>query len=213
MYNRPSRFRWVNLATQQIRLRNILRLSAHNINNLKSSTTKLHFTLHKLEDSQAVEAFYTSPSVDCRKHNKGTYDWPEINYETTDQGILKAICIKLWEDSCPELGEPSNSKKPLISWNVKLNDLVAYNPEQKDGSVDLSVPSEKFNENSLEFFTAGGSFVIPSSLCVETLREQIAAGYREEIKVSNWFFIIDFIESYKYFHIYIWKVCLKSLIK
>lgn len=178
MYNRPSRFRWLNLATQQIRLRKVLRLSAHNITNLKSSTAKLHFTLHRLDPSSSP-AFYTSPSVSCRKQNKGTCDWPEISYESVDQGILKAVFIQLWDDSFP-----SNSE-PLFSWYVDFRELVAYNLERKDGSIDLSVPSEKFNNNSLEFITAGSSFVIPASLTVEALREQIAAGYREEAKVRQ----------------------------
>lgn len=176
MFNRPNRYRYVNLATQQIRLRNILRLSAHNINNLRSQEANLFFTIHK-NDSSSEQAFYTSPKVRSRKYNKRTFDWPDISYQSVDEGILKDICIKLWEDSC-------QSTEPLFSWSVQLRDLVFYDLDSKDSSIDSSVPSEKFNENSLELITNAGPFVIASSLTVEALREQLAVGYKGECKVS-----------------------------
>lgn len=175
MFNRANRYRYVNLATQQIRLRNILRLSAHNLN--LRSEAHLYFTIHRIDSSAEEQAIYTSSRVSSRKHNKRTFDWPEISYQTVNQGILKAVCIKLWDDSC--------SGEPLFSWSVQLKELVAFDSEGKDGSIDLAVPSEKFNENSLEFVTNAGAFVIPSSLCVEALREQLTAGYRGECKVSR----------------------------
>lgn len=177
MFNRPNRYRYVNLATQQIRLRNILRLSAHNINLSRDWEAFLFFTIHRNDSSAEEGAIYTSPRVSFRKHNKRTFDWPEISYQTVNQGILKAVCIKLWDDSC--------SGEPLFSWSVELKELVAFDAEVKDGSIDLSVPSDKFNENSLEFVTNAGPFVIPSSLSVEALREQLTAGYRGECKVSG----------------------------
>lgn len=152
MFDRPRCRDWSPLSTQQLRLRNLIQISGHNIT-CNYTKCSVYFTLHTTTMSAP---FYTSEKLDI--HNN--IIWPEINCPMAVKSSLRCICIRVWQNnprSHDEAGhtaelEPDggleNEDKLLFLWGVYFS-----------GLVPLARRSEKrLKENTLVFQMHGGYF-------------------------------------------------------
>uniref|UniRef100_A0A182LVL7 UV radiation resistance-associated gene protein n=1 Tax=Anopheles culicifacies TaxID=139723 RepID=A0A182LVL7_9DIPT len=107
MFDRPRCRDWSPLSTQQLRLRSLIQISAHNIvipdraptttasaadvraaEGARSKCT-VYFTLHQTPHSAP---FYTSEKLDL--HRKVL--WAEIDCPATIKSSLRSVCVRVW---------------------------------------------------------------------------------------------------------------------
>lgn len=147
MFNRAQRD-WLPLVTSHIRLRNLIRISAHNLtlhcdNNL--ALLEAYFTLHL---SAFSKPFYTSSCVEVRN---GKISWPEIYCELCRESSQEYICIRVWQKSGSSI---TTADKMLFLWGVYFSGLVLVPKASRNNCED----SAKFKENTLLFQLDGGVF-------------------------------------------------------
>lgn len=144
MFHRAQRD-WLPLVTSHIRLRNLIKITAHNLkihcddDNDEKFTAECYFTLHL---SAFSKPFYTSSCVEVRN---GKIKWPEINCELCRESSQKYICIRVWQKSAT-----IGADKMLFLWGVYFSGLVLV-PKASQDSV-------KFKDNTLLFRLDGGIF-------------------------------------------------------
>ncbi|CAO1400156.1 unnamed protein product [Diamesa tonsa] len=157
MYSRPRCREWEPLLTQQLRLRDLIKISGVNIkiqsdNNTKS---KIYYTLHFKPFSKP---FYTSEKLE----EYIAIDWSEINCQDIHKSARRNVCIRVWENQNNNIQERNNktsstfnvnetvlsSDKLLFLWGVHFSGLVLIS-NRKD---------IKLKENSLIFHLNGGTF-------------------------------------------------------
>lgn len=145
MFHRAQR-NWLPLITSHIRLRNLIKITAHNLtfhcdnDDPKSEgnfSAECYFTLHL---SAFSKPFYTSACVEVRN---GKINWPEINCELCRESSQKFICIRVWQKSASQ----TSADKMLFLWGVYFSGLVLV-PQD----------SSKFKDNTLLFELDGGIF-------------------------------------------------------
>lgn len=141
MFNRAQRD-WLPLVTSHIRLRNLIKITAHNLiaNCDNNYTSEAYFTLHL---SAFSKPFYTSSCIEVRS---GTVSWPEINSELCRESSQKFICIRVWQKS-----STSADDKMLFLWGIYFSGLVLVPKKSREDSI-------KFKENTLLFQLDGGTF-------------------------------------------------------
>lgn len=166
MNNRPRCRDWTALATQQLRLRNLIQISGHNIECAHKSS--LYYTLHLTSMSAP---FYTSDKLESPKNAI----WPEINCQAIVKSTAHSVCIRVWQQSNSVDRQQSLDKteaalsanktddKMLFLWGVYFSGLV---PITKRTDV-------KLRENALVFHIHGGFFTAADCLLPESVPMQL----------------------------------------
>lgn len=171
MFNRPRCRDWTALATQQLRLRNLIQISGHNIE--CEHRTSLYYTLHLTSMSAP---FFTSDKLLESPKNA---IWPEINCQAIVKSTAHSVCIRVWQQNnavdrqqeelsaldktVESLSVNKNDDKMLFLWGVYFSGLV---PISKRTDV-------KLRENSLVFHIHGGFFTAADCLLPESVPMQL----------------------------------------
>lgn len=114
---RPRCRKWLALATQQLRLRNLARIQGFNIvsgpleseqQEQEESDVLLYYTLHT---DKASEAFYTSEKLPLRHQQQ---KWAEIctDDEAWRKSNAQCVCIRVWKHRPAERrdGQPTETE-------------------------------------------------------------------------------------------------------
>lgn len=188
MFNRPRCRDWSPLATQQLRLRNLIQITGHNI--VADPKSAIYFTLHLTSMSAP---FFTSEKLDSVKNAI----WAEINCQIINKSTSQFVCVRVWqsighhkaEDVCrdqrPVSSHQSTSKMTgshdsamansdarteqkhsadtiLFMWGVYLSGLI---PISKRSDI-------KLKKNGLVFYMHGGFFTSAEFLQPECIPKQ-----------------------------------------
>lgn len=146
MFNRPRCRDWTALATQQLRLRNLIQISGHNI--ICEPNCSIYFTLHLTSMSAPC---FTSEKLEYRKN----IIWPEINCETILKSTSQCVCVRIWQHC-------SNADKTIFLWGVYFSGLVSISKR-----TDV-----KLRSNALVFYIHGGFFTSAEFLLPESIPRQ-----------------------------------------
>jgi UV radiation resistance-associated gene protein len=90
MFNRPRCRDWTPLVTQQLRLRNLIKISGHNIQCDNTIKCSIYFTLHLTSMSAP---FFTSDRLDPHANIL----WSEIDSPVLYKSASKSVCIRIWQ--------------------------------------------------------------------------------------------------------------------
>lgn len=105
MHIRPRCREWLPLATQQLRLRNLVRIHGFNIECVDRNSL-IYYTLHRTADE--IE-FYKSEPLPARQQQQ---KWAEISSTEMLKSNLNCVCVKVWmatsDDLCLESSETTN---------------------------------------------------------------------------------------------------------
>lgn len=154
MFNRPRCRDWTALATQQLRLRNLIQISGHNI--ICDPKCSIYFTLHLTSMSAP---FFTSEKLESYKNAI----WPEINCQSIVKSTSHSVCIRIWQRTRQTEDNNTTVDKVLFLWGVYFSGLV---PISKRTDV-------KLKENSLVFHIHGGFFTSASCLESDSVYKQL----------------------------------------
>ncbi|KAG4070882.1 hypothetical protein HA402_011108 [Bradysia odoriphaga] len=154
MFNRPRCRDWTALATQQLRLRNLIQISGHNI--VCEPKCSIYFTLHLTSMSAP---FFTSEKLESYKNAI----WPEINCQSIVKSTSHSVCIRVWQRTQQTADSDTAVDKVLFLWGVYFSGLV---PISKRTDV-------KLNENSLVFHIHGGFFTSTNCLEPDSVYKQL----------------------------------------
>lgn len=88
MINRPRCRDWTPLATQQLRLRNLIQITGHNI--VADVNTSIYFTLHLTLMSAP---FFTSELAESFRNAI----WSEINCQSIHKSASQAVVVRVWQ--------------------------------------------------------------------------------------------------------------------
>ncbi|XP_016962243.1 UV radiation resistance-associated gene protein isoform X2 [Drosophila biarmipes] len=192
---RPRCRKWLPLATQQLRLRNLARIQGFNIvsgpqeksaEQVEPEDVLLYYTLHTDKDSGA---FYTSEKLPQRHQQQ---KWAEIcaDDEAWRKTNAQCVCVKVWKHypAEPRDGQPAEtdqrtkemrgsqlrpSRLPrppelLFSWGVYFSGLIPLSP------LTLS----QCGQNCLVFQLNGEQFASPSMISEQGLQSQLHLHYQ-----------------------------------
>lgn len=136
MLNRPRCRDWSPLATQQLRLRNLIQITGHNIDaNPKSS---IYFTLHQTSMSAP---FFTSEKLDSVKNAI----WAEINCQTINKSTSQFVCVRIWQSTSHHKMEDAAADDHSRVSHQQLTSKTTYS---RDSSVtNLETRSEQKHSN------------------------------------------------------------------
>eukprot|EP00099_Drosophila_melanogaster_P018536 NP_609632.1 UV-resistance associated gene, isoform A [Drosophila melanogaster] len=194
---RPRCRKWLPLATQQLRLRNLNRIQGFNIESWPHEKSLelddpddvlLYYTLHT---DKASEAFYTSEKLPQRHQQQ---KWAEIctDDEAWRKTNAQCVCVKVWkhysaerrDGQPPEVEQrhkdvfgrsqltPSRLPRPpelLFSWGVYFSGLIPLSP------LTLS----QCGRNCLVFQLNGEQFASPSMISEQALQSQLHLHYQK----------------------------------
>lgn len=105
MFHRPRCRDWSPLATQQLRLRNLIQISGHNIAFEAKST--IYYTLHFTTMSAP---FFTSERLEAHS----TVIWPEINCPAIVKSTSQFVCIRVWQVWASQNNDGDNKSKGTV---------------------------------------------------------------------------------------------------
>lgn len=151
MGSRPRCRDWTALATQQLRLRNLIQISGHNITTANAKAV-VFYTLHPTTMSAP---FFTSESLETPQNAI----WPEINCPAIVKSNALSVCIRVWRAKQPN----ESSDELLFLWGVYFSGLV---PISKRTDV-------KLRDNSLVFHIHGGFFTSAECLLPQNVVKQL----------------------------------------
>lgn len=145
--------------THQVRLRNLIKISAMNFH-CDDKNCLIYFTLHL---SAFSKAFYTSEKI----ANRDKIEWPEINSQILQTSPHKFICVRVWRNKSKrtiqtDLCNDSSADKMLYLWGVYFSGLVII--PQSDVII--------VKENTLVFHLDGGIFTAPNQIICEPFPEE-----------------------------------------
>lgn len=157
MSSRPRCRDWTALATQQLRLRNLIQISGHNVVTCPNKCS-VYFTLHHTAMSAP---FFTSESLDTPQNAI----WPEINCPSIAKSGAHSVCIRVWQHHRRSLiaNAPNTPDEVLFVWGVYFSGLV---PISKRTDVSL-------RDNSLVFHIHGGFFTRTECLLPASVPHQL----------------------------------------
>ncbi|XP_001355753.3 UV radiation resistance-associated gene protein [Drosophila pseudoobscura] len=192
---RPRCRKWLPLATQQLRLRNLTRIQGFNIvcrqlsgvteaeveAEADSEDVLLYYTLHT---DKASEALYTSERLPQRHQQQ---KWAEIGADgdAWRKSNAQCVCVKVWKH-CPSAkrsvgqtsetddrtkdmcGEHGRRPELLFSWGVYFSGLIPLAP--------LTIA--QCGQNCLIFQMNGEQFVSPSMISEQGLHAQLHLHYQ-----------------------------------
>lgn len=161
MNNRPRCRDWTALTTQQLRLRNLIQISGHNIVTTVAKPY-IYYTLHRTSMSAP---FFTSEKLESPKNAI----WAEINCQAIVKSTAQSVCVRIWQHKSDE-DESTTEDEVLFLWGVYFSGLV---PISKRTDVKLL-------NNSLVFHIHGGFFTSANCLFAECVPRQLSAiGFAE----------------------------------
>lgn len=187
MFNRPRCRDWSPLATQQLRLRNLIQITGHNI--VADPKSAIYFTLHLTSMSAP---FFTSEKLDSVKNAI----WAEINCQIINKSTSQFVCVRVWqsirhhktEDVCRD--QRTLSHHPTSKMTGSHDSAMANSDartEQKhsadtvlfmwgvylSGLIPISKRSDiKLKKNGLVFYMHGGFFTSAEFLQPECIPRQ-----------------------------------------
>lgn len=180
MFNRPRCRDWSPLATQQLRLRNLIQITGHNI--VAEPKTSIYFTLHSTLMSAP---FFTSERIETFKNAI----WAEINCPSINKSTSPFVCVRVWQcdqrkpehtntlrrtsitttielsladTTISDKRNVNENDKMLFIWGVYLSGLI---PIIKRTGI-------KLKENALIFYIHGGFFTSAEYLQSESIPKQ-----------------------------------------
>lgn len=154
MSGRPRCRDWTALATQQLRLRNLIQISGHNIVTGPAKCS-VYFTLHHTSMSAP---FFTSEILDTPQNAI----WPDINCPSISKSSAHSVCIRVWRH-LRSATDSSAADEVIFLWGVYFSGLV---PISKRTDVQL-------RDNSLVFHIHGGFFTHADCLLPGNVRPQL----------------------------------------
>lgn len=189
MNNRPRCRDWSPLATQQLRLRNLIQISGHNI--VADTNTSIYFTLHLTLMSAP---FFTSERLESF-HNAL---WAEINCQTIHKSTSQFVIVRIWQTTQSHCNERSSSerietKRSSAVENNTVNCLTSKIEKLNDnkdkvlfvwgvyfsGLVPITKRSDvEYKDNALVFYIHGGFFTSAEFLLPESIPSQYEYFYR-----------------------------------
>lgn len=206
MINRPRCRDWSPLATQQLRLRNLIQITGHNIE--AEPNTSIYFTLHMTLMSAP---FFTSEPLESLRNAI----WSEINCQSIHKSTSQFVVVRVWQTS------QSNSTENPLSHDVKnqrrlssnsnamlINDTHRHdvesidvkrskNGDEKDkvlfvwgvyfsGLIPITKRSEvKLTKNALVFYIHGGFFTSVDFILNESVQHQYKHFYQLNVQQSH----------------------------
>lgn len=169
MFNRPRCRDWTALISQQLRLRNLIQISGHNI--ICDTKSSIYYTLHLTSMSAP---FFTSEKIETPKNAI----WPEINCQNILKSTEKCICIRVWQRSTT-----TTTASPLQQSDKQINETDKIETIDKvlflwgvyfSGLVPISKRTDvKLKDNSLVFHMHGGFFTSTECLLPEYVPQQL----------------------------------------
>lgn len=191
MINRPRCRDWSPLATQQLRLRNLIQITGHNIE--AEPNTSIYFTLHMTLMSAP---FFTSEPLESFRNAI----WSEINCQSIHKSTSQFVVVRVWETNRVRTSENVSShdaKHPRRSSNgntILVNDTNKNHLDPIDeqrsyihskdkvlfvwgvyfsGLVPITKRSEvKLINNALVFYIHGGFFTSSDFILNESVENQ-----------------------------------------
>lgn len=206
---RPRCRDWSPLVTQQLRLRNLIQITGHNIE--AEANTSVYFTLHLTLMSAP---FFTSEPLDSFRN----VIWAEINCQSIHKSTSQFVVVRVWQTSRFRTGDggplldAKNARRMSSAgsvFNVKdsKRNSVDVNDEQRSGNafdndndngkdkvlfvwgvyfsglVPITKRSEvKFMDNALVFYIHGGFFTSADYILAESVSKQCNYFYRSNSK-------------------------------
>ena len=104
MNMRPRYHEWLPFATQQMRLRNLIRIEGHNIE-AANKDAMIYYTLHANKESKA---FYKSEALPQRHMQQ---KWAEFSCEEMRKSNANGICVMVWAAAGEQEQNAVESKK------------------------------------------------------------------------------------------------------
>lgn len=148
MFDRPRCRDWTPLATQQLRLRNLIQITGHNIECKKNSS--LYYTLHMTSMSSP---FFTSEQSDTPKNAM----WSEINFQNIFELGSRSVCVRVWQHY--NGNQTNSSLKITNSTAIQQDELLFLWGVYFSGLVQIpNRTSTQLKENALIFQMHGGFF-------------------------------------------------------
>lgn len=143
--DRPRCRTWTPLATQQLRLRHLIRVIAYNV---KTNVGSLYYTLHL---TTMCAPFYTSEKLESQ-HPK----WAELDVNGLQISSTSGLVFRIWQHK----NNSESSDTVVLAWGISLTGLVYLGPKLSD------IQPVSFKENSVIFQLNGGYFT--SLHCIRT---------------------------------------------
>lgn len=189
MNNRPRCRDWSPLATQQLRLRNLIQISGHNI--VADANKSIYFTLHLTLMSAP---FFTSERLESFRNAI----WAEINCQSIQKSTSQFVVVRVWQTTQSHCNERSSSEQMeatrssvvendsancLRSKIEKLNDnkdkILFVWGIYFSGLVPITKRSDvKYRDNALVFYIHGGFFTSAEFLLPESKLSQYEYFYQ-----------------------------------
>lgn len=188
MFNRPRCRDWSPLATQQLRLRNLIQITGHNI--IANQKSTIYFTLHLTTMSSP---FFTSEHLETFKNAI----WNEINCQNIQKSTSQFICIRVWQHDQENVENDLRQKSTIMETDEQLNESLKQNNENKStikmvdkmlfvwgvylsGLVPITKRSDiKLRDNALVFYMHGGFFTSTEYLLSESIPKQYNYFYHD----------------------------------
>lgn len=131
MFHRPRCRDWSPLATQQLRLRNLIQISGHNIASEPKSS--IYYTLHFTTMSAP---FFTSERLEAHS----AVIWPEINCPAIVKSTSQFVCIRVWQVWASQYTDRDNkSKGPVTATEQRTLATSNYLGENEAQGADACV--------------------------------------------------------------------------
>lgn len=206
MINRPRCRDWSPIATQQLRLRNLIQITGHNIN--AEPNTSIYFTLHLTLMSAP---FFTSEPLDSYRNAI----WAEINCQSIHKSTSQFVVVRVWQTNRVRNAEHSDAlhlRRRLSScgsgtlqdtqhgWN-HFESIDEHHSNDNDngkdkvlfvwgvyfsGLVPITKRSEvKLLDNALIFYIHGGFFTSVDYLLAESVPKQYSHFYASRNQSQN----------------------------
>lgn len=195
--------RFASLVTQQFRLRDLLRVTAHritlpeeeNTEETASSTAYLYyFTIHKTNNDSSSPPLFRS--IDCPGQQLEptpdsandtltsptprhlSIDWPKVKKDFAENSPLKSIVVRLW-CKAQSTNASTNDAKQLRCFGIHFNGLVPYVP----GVVRLLPDAFVFHTRTGYAFTMPQSIDKSDRTSFSSL--ELAEETREEVSIDG----------------------------
>lgn len=177
MINRPRCRDWTPLATQQLRLRNLIQVTGHNI--VADANTSIYFTLHLTLMSAP---FFTSERLESFRNAI----WAEINCQSIHKSASQSVVVRVWQTTrCRTTSNVIDTVHALhVQEAASSSDQDGCGEDEKDkmlfvwgvyfsGLVPITKRSDvKMINNALIFYIHGGFFTSANYLLSESVPKQ-----------------------------------------
>lgn len=128
MINRLRCHEWSPLATQQLRLRNLIQITGHNIE--ADEKTSIYYTLHF---SQQLPPFLTSEPIKSTKNAI----WSEIDCQNIEKTTSQMVAVRVWQcrNQLTIIDTINSRRQSIDSLRVKNDDNIKKNISEINGAT------------------------------------------------------------------------------